>query len=167
MIIMNLDHFSSYHVWAGDKIRDLLKNLTDEEFTQELGSEFSFNTIRKLVFHSLDAVSFCLALVNEIDPDVFTEEIDETRKLSNQVLLQKWQETDKEYAKKLKTDREGTVTIPPFLGQEFTVDKLDFLLQYITHSIYHRGQIIIALKKLGKEVVGTDYLFYLNDALNE
>ena len=164
---MNLDYFSSYHVWAGDKIRDLLKNLTDEEFNRDLGSEFSYNTIRKLVFHSLDAVSYCLALVNETDPDIFNEELDKTRTLSKLKLLQKWHEVDKEYSEKLKTDRKGSVTIPPFLGKEFAVDKLDFLLQYITHSTYHRGQIIIALKKIGKEVIGTDYLFYLNEILNK
>jgi uncharacterized damage-inducible protein DinB len=61
----------------------------------------------------------------------------------------------------------GKILVPPFLGKSFKVSKLDFLLQYVTHSTYHRGQITIALKKLGNEVVGTDYLFFLNEITTE
>ena len=83
--------------------------------------------------------------------------------MTKKELLVEWKETDKKYAQLLQGNISGEIVVPPFLGKSFRISKFDFLLQYITHSTYHRGQIIIALKKLGKNVVGTDYLFYLNE----
>jgi len=165
---MNLTNFSNYHVWAGDKIRNVLKSLSEEDFTKELGDEFSFNSIRKLVLHSMGAIKFCLALDSEKDPDEFNTEYRTLQNFSKEELLNEWQKTDKEYTLLLKGKVSNEeITVPPFLGEEFTINKLDFYLQYIIHSTYHRGQIIIALKKLGKETVGTDYLFYFNELLKK
>ncbi|NHJ05128.1 MAG: DUF1572 domain-containing protein [Candidatus Heimdallarchaeota archaeon] len=163
---MNLINLSNYHVWAGDKIREILKNLSEEDFTKELGNEFSFNSIRKLVFHSMGAIKFCLALDSEKDSDKFNSEYKKLQNLSKEELLNEWQKTDKDYATLLKKQiTSEEITIPPFLGNEFTISKIDFYLQYIIHSTYHRGQIIVALKKMGKETVGTDYLFFFNELL--
>lgn len=165
---MNLTNFSNYHIWAGDKIRDVLKNLSEEDFSKELGNEFSFNSIRKLVLHSMGAIKFCLALDSKKDQDEFNTEYKTIQNLSKEELLNEWQKTDKDYAILLKGKISNEeITIPPFLGKEFTISKLDFYLQYIIHSTYHRGQIIVALKKLEKEPVGTDYLFYFNELLEK
>jgi len=44
--------------------------------------------------------------------------------------------------------------------------KLMGLTQFVVHTAYHRSQIMSALRMMGKEVVGTDYLFYLSHLEN-
>ena len=160
---MDLTNYANYHEWAGDKLRAILETLSEKEFSQELGDFFSYKTIRELCQHILLAVEYGTALTSNIDPEVFNKEVEVIIKMSNKELLDRWKETDHKYAKMLKGDLSGKVEVPPFLGHEFTLEKLDFLLQYITHTTFHRGQLIIALKKLGKEIIGTDYLHYLHE----
>ncbi|MBK5113598.1 MAG: hypothetical protein KGD59_10700 [Candidatus Heimdallarchaeota archaeon] len=164
---MSLSNFAIYHVWAGDKIRTIIEKLSKEEFTKNLGEYFSHNSIHELCLHSLGACEFCLALVDKIDPDIFSARYKDLMQLSQKELLEEWKKTDYKYSQLLQGNVKGKILVPPFLGNSFKVSKLDFLLQYVTHSTYHRGQIIIALKKLGKEVVGTDYLFFLNEITTE
>ncbi len=164
---MDLSNYANYHVWAGDKVRALIEQLSEEEFFKNLGDYFSHNSIHELCLHSLAACEFCLALVDETDPDIFSARYGDLKKLSKKELLEEWKQTDYNYSQLLQGEVEGKILVPPFLGKSFKISKLDFLLQYITHSTYHRGQIIIALKKLGKQVVGTDYLFFLNEIATE
>jgi uncharacterized damage-inducible protein DinB len=35
-------------------------------------------------------------------------------------------------------------------------------MQYLLHTHHHRGQIMSALRAMGKEAKTTDYLFYLS-----
>ncbi len=158
---MDLTNYANYHEWAGDKIRAILKTLTEEEFTRDLGDFFSYNTIRDICQHMLLALEFGTSLASNIEPDVFNAEVEKIVKMTDEELIDRWKKTDHKYAQMLQGDISGQVVVPPFLGHEFTLEKYDFLLQYITHTTFHRGQIIIALKKLGKEVKGTNYLHYL------
>lgn len=164
---MNLEHFSKYHVWAGDRIRNILLTLDEDDFTKDLGEEFSFNTLHKLALHSLGAAFFCISLIEQIEPDEFNKRYKEISEYTPNKLIQEWKSVDEKYAQLLSGDLSGDITVPPFMGKEFTISKLDFLLQYITHSTYHRGQITVALKKLNKETIGTDYLFYFDELFNK
>ncbi|NHJ84373.1 MAG: hypothetical protein FK734_02865 [Asgard group archaeon] len=159
---MDLKNFSNYHVWAGNRIRKLLETVSEEEFEKDLGEEFSHPSLRKMIFHTIMAVKYCLAVVNN-DTENFNVEWEKIKKLPMKELLDQWQEFDVQYAEKLPVDTNDTTRVIYFGENDFDVPKLDFLLQYITHTIYHRGQIIIGLKKLGKQVIGTDYLFYLEE----
>ena len=164
---MDLSNFANYHVWAGNKIRAIIEKLSEDDFTKELGDYFSHKTIHELCLHSMGACEFCLALVDGIEPDIFNARYENLMQLSQQEIIEEWKQTDYKYSQLLQGDVSGEISVPPFLGHSFIISKLDFLLQYITHSTYHRGQIIIALKKLGKEIIGTDYLFYLNEITSE
>ncbi|MCK5185315.1 MAG: hypothetical protein KAQ95_13475 [Candidatus Heimdallarchaeota archaeon] len=163
MIFVDITNYANYHLWAGDKIRVMIEKISKEEFTKELGDYFSHKTIRDLCLHSMGACEFCLALVDDVDPEIFNARYKELQQLPQQEILEAWKQTDQKYSQLLQSNVSGEVMVPPFLGKSFKISKFDFLLQYITHSTYHRGQIIIALKKLDKEVVGTDYLFYMNE----
>ncbi|NHK30050.1 MAG: hypothetical protein FK730_01775 [Asgard group archaeon] len=160
---MDFSNYANYHVWAGDKMREILIDLPDREFIYELDNFFSYKTIRVLIEHMVLALEFSIVLVKQKEPENFNKEVEEIVKLSNDKLLEQWKKTDQMYANLLKGDLSGDITVPNFLGKEFTISKSDFLLQYITHTIFHRGQLVLALKKMGKEFVGTDYLHYLHE----
>ena len=86
---------------------------------------------------------------------------EELYSLSKEKLLQRWKEADECLLENMKK-REKPIEFLNFLTEElFTIDRNDFFLQYITHTVYHRGQLMSALKNLGKEGITTDYLFYL------
>jgi uncharacterized damage-inducible protein DinB len=158
---LDFTNYANYHVWAGDKMREILADLPDREFIYELDNFFSYKTIRVLIEHIVLAIEFSITLVKQKKPEEFNKEVEELVKLPNDKLLEQWKKTDQKYANLLKGDLSGEITVPDFLGKEFTISKSDFLLQYITHTTFHRGQLVLALKKMGKEFVGTDYLHYL------
>lgn len=158
---MDFTNYANYHIWAGDKMREILTDLPDHEYIYELNDFFSYKTIRVLIEHIILAIEFSIAIVKQKELEGFNKEVEEIVKLSNDKLLVKWKKTDQMYANLLKRDLSGEITVPNFLGKEFTINKSDFLLQYITHTTFHRGQLVLALKKMGKELEGTDYLHYL------
>ncbi|MBN1330316.1 MAG: hypothetical protein JXA54_12655 [Candidatus Heimdallarchaeota archaeon] len=166
--IVNLSNYANYHVWAGDKIRSILETTTDDEYSKELGEFFSFPTLRKHIEHILLAEEFCISFLDKISEESFNTDVDKIIHMTNEELIQRWKYKDSIYAEMLKNKKiDGIVDMRNFLGTEFTISKLDFLLQYITHTTFHRGQVIIALKKLGKKVCGTDFLHYLHEIASE
>ncbi|HUT80724.1 MAG TPA: DinB family protein [Candidatus Bathyarchaeia archaeon] len=161
---MDLSNYANYHIWAGDKIRAILQTVTEEEFLKELGEFFSYPTLRKHIEHILVAEEYCISFMDKTEKDTFNSEVEKIFQMTNEKLIQKWAQTDIKYAEMLREKNiVGECILPNFLGHEFTVSNMDFLLQYITHTTFHRGQVIIALKKLGKKVCGTDFLHYLHE----
>jgi len=53
---------------------------------------------------------------------------------------------------------------PNFLNErgQIVVDHDEYLTQYLIHTVHHRAQVMSALRLMGKEALGTDYLFYLS-----
>jgi len=159
VLVLDLKNYSGYHLWAGDKVRSLVSNLIEEEFERDL-EYFSNKSIRDICFHIVLAQEYCLAVINGTYSDGFTDKIAELKQMSKNELLEEWQQSDVDLAKELRSELD-TKIIFSFGEKKYKVAKYDYLLQYPSHTIFHRGQLIIALKKIGKEVVGTDYLFYL------
>ena len=161
---MDLNNYSKYLLWAGDRIRSLVSELTKEEFEKEL-EYFSHNSIREICFHTILAQEYCLAVVNGTYPEGFTNKVANLKKITKTELIDAWQKSDANLANELQKDLESEI-IFTFGEEKFKVAKYDYLLQYPSHTIFHRGQLIIALKKIGKEIVGTDYLYYLMEVTN-
>ncbi len=48
---MDLLKLAKYNKWAGDKTRDVLKNVSNEEYLLELGEPFTknLNTLKKII----------------------------------------------------------------------------------------------------------------------
>ena len=156
---INLEKLCTYQIWADIQIRDILKGLTEEEFTCEIGPPFK--SIRNLCVHIVIAMEYNIkSFIEKID--VNAEKLYENLgKLSRDELLTKWEETEKKLLETVQKAREP-ILFPNFLtGEEVVMDSADFFMQYILHTVYHRGQLVSMLKILGKEGVTTDYLFYL------
>lgn len=84
-----------------------------------------------------------------------------------QEAMQHWEKLDRQLVEFASTHEDLDSTFPNFLGEgEMQVNHDDFLTQYVVHTAYHRGQIMSALRMMGKEGIGTDYLFYLSHLEN-
>ena len=58
---------------------------------------------------------------------------------------------------------EEPVTFSISKDEKITVNALENLLMYTDHSTFHRGQLLSAIKYLGKKGISSDYYYYLVD----
>jgi uncharacterized damage-inducible protein DinB len=82
---------------------------------------------------------------------------------SQKALLLLWDKLDSQLVYEIINNLDGTVAVPRNDGDSFCLMKIDFYLQYITHTIYHRGQLNYCLNKLKKPRIEGDYLYYFDE----
>ena len=158
---MNLSKLADYHFWANDRVRNVLKELTQDQYEKEVIPPY--NSIQRLVLHIILAVEFNLkSRVKGVEADPYALD-NRISGMSIDEVCEYWRKIDGELVEFASTYLELQATFPNFLGEgDMVVDHDDFFMQYLIHSVYHRSQIMSAMRILGKEGIGTDYLFYLS-----
>jgi uncharacterized damage-inducible protein DinB len=158
---MELSKLADYHIWANDRVRNLIKKLTQEQYEKEVIPPY--NSIQKLILHTILAVEFNLqSRVNGIESDPYALD-DKLSEMSINEVCEYWRKVDEELVGFASTHLDLRALFPNFLGEgEIIVGHDDFFIQYLMHSVYHRSQIMSAMRMLGKEGIGTDYLFYIS-----
>lgn len=158
---MDLEKLAEYQIWADEVARELLKGLTEEEFSRDVLPPFG--SIRSLAAHIVLAIEYNLEVrvgKREVDPHEMGEEISN---LSKEGLLARWREADEGLLEFARTETDEEYAFPNFLGEgEIRVGHGDYAIQYLFHTVHHRAQIMSALRAMGKEGRTTDYLFYLS-----
>jgi len=153
--------FADYPLWANNRVRGKLLDLTEDEYCRDLVPPLG--SIKGHVIHSILALEYNLRVHvdgDEADPRVV---VDTVASMTVQEAMQHWEKVDRQLVDFASTHIDLDATFPNFLGEgEMQVDHDDFLTQYVVHTSYHRGQIMSALRMMGKEGIGTDYLFYLS-----
>ena len=158
---VDLVKLADYHLWANDRVRGIIRGITREEYEKELIPPY--NSILRLVIHSILAVEYNILLrVKQENADPY-EVGDKIASMTIKEVCEHWRSIDLELVDFSSNYQELQATFPNFLGEgEMTVDHDDFFMQYMIHTAYHRSQIMSAMRMLGKEGIGTDYLFYLS-----
>ena len=160
---MGLKNLGLYHNWVGKKSREILSELTEEEFNRDCGE--ILGSVRQKVEHMIFALITCFSHLNENLP-LMEESLQETfHNVSGYTmdeLLDCWDDIDNHLTDGFITDS-GTVELKRQDGGSFCLMRDDFYLQYILHTIYHRGQVNYCLKFLGKSRINADYLFYFDE----
>lgn len=158
---MDLEKLADYHLWANDRAREIIMGLSEEEFTRKVVPPFG--SVKRLCIHMVMAIEFNLmrrVYGEEADPYEMDEKLDA---MSIADLMGRWREVDlrlKEYALGYG---DHVAVFPNFLREgEMQVHHDDYFTQYLIHTAYHRAQVMSAMRALGREGVGTDYLFYLS-----
>lgn len=152
---MNLEKVAEYQIWANDEVRAIIDELTEDEFTKE--------NIQDLCAHIILAIDQNLeTVILKKDVD-WGEKYEELLELSKEGMMKRWRETDERLLNYIKNKDEKMIDFPNFVKGEGVVRMTqdDYYFQYLTHTIYHRAQLMTSLKKLGKEGRTTDYLIYL------
>ena len=161
---MSLKNLALYHLWVGEKSREMLKTLTEEEFRKEVDE--IIGSVRQKVEHVIHALITCyIHLEVEVEHlgNSFEETVQNIANLTDKDLLKCWQDLDKRLSNDLSSDNVGTIEIQRLDGASFCMKREDFYLQYILHTIYHRGQLNYCLKALNKPRIDGDYLFYFDE----
>jgi uncharacterized damage-inducible protein DinB len=81
-------------------------------------------------------------------------------KYSMDELLSRWTRLDTRLSKTIAEIPQGKIMVPHLTDKPFEMDVLDFYLQYLFHNTHHRGQLVMILRALGKEIPSTDYLMF-------
>ena len=94
---MSLSNIAKYHLWVGDQTREILRDLTEEEFSRDLGEPIG--AVRDKVMHILQAFETCFALLTN-DWDSLEKTTKRLETMNYEEVLQHWEQKDKE----LQTD---------------------------------------------------------------
>jgi len=153
-----------YYNWAGKKSREQLGGLTEEEFNRDCGE--ILGTVSQKVQHIIFALITCFSHLNEKLP-FMEESLEETyqkvAEYSMEQLMDCWEVLDSRLSNGFTSDLRSTVELQRQDGGSLCLMRDDLYLQYILHTIYHRGQLNYCLKFLGKTRINTDYLFYFDE----
>lgn len=147
-----VENIFGYLTWANSSIWKIVKTLGDDEFKQSLAE--SAGSIQKRYVHlAEDTWEWFHEWHGEEpqEPDFHNM----TRSELNQFVsdyLRKWRKAiEDRIIDDFSTERAGKTIV-------ITIDEMLFHL--VNHFTYHRGQIAMGLKILGKEVPITDYMPY-------
>jgi uncharacterized damage-inducible protein DinB len=161
---MDSRHIAEYHLWAGQKTREVVRLLSNEEFEKKIDN--IIGSAKDKAIHMVNATLFCFHQM-KINFEYLANNPQTTIKqilsLSRKEFMKCWELSDKRFAELFMENRSGTVTVLRKDGEEFCVQINDFLFQYLFHTIYHRGQLNYCLKALEKPRVDSDYLFYFEE----
>lgn len=145
-----LEKMSRYLDWADTTIWEIVETLTDEEYNRDLYDNGG-SIQRRYVHLAEDWWEWYNDWMGK-SPD----EPDFLNMTRDEVFA-----SIKEYTK-LFTDMIETCAVE-YIDMETDSEKLritfeEILFHLVNHATYHRGQIVMALRILGKDVVMTDYV---------
>jgi uncharacterized damage-inducible protein DinB len=150
-----LQQMGEYTLWADAKIWEVVGELTDEEFCGTIGQ--NSGCIRDRYLHMAIGHSHWyrrwVGLENEeIKPDP----------LSRQDLFEYINRFNGLIIDLIHNDAIDTTAVS--IGSNGGMLSLEeMIFNILNHATYHRGQIVLMLRALGKEVKPTDYVPYLLD----
>jgi uncharacterized damage-inducible protein DinB len=162
--------YAKYNKWAGDKTRNVLSKLTNDEYLQDLGEPFTdrLNTIQNLMEHTIQGLEFAFIQISEgVETySEFSNKVPKKENLTLQMSIDRWEKIDEKLLDYIENNElTGTAIFPIPDHDGVPIEKVDMLLQFFNHTLYHRGQIMLALNHLDKETVGTDYIRYIFDLM--
>ena len=145
-----VERMAGYMEWANDSIWKIVKTLSDDEFRKSL-ADGAGSIHRRYIHLAEDTWEWFHDWHGEEPQEPEFQSM--TRNALYQFItdyLKKWQSLIKERTVDNFTDeRDGKIVVIEF-------DEMFFHM--VNHFTYHRGQIVMGLKMLGKDVPMTDYV---------
>jgi uncharacterized damage-inducible protein DinB len=155
-----LKQFAAYHIWANQKLIDVILSLPEEQQTREIPS--SFTSLYATILHMWNAESIWwqrMKLQERIIGPIenFKGNItDSCNGLMNQ--SQQWEQWIRN-ASDLSIDHVFAYTNSK--KEQFKQPIYQMLLHVFNHGTYHRGQLVNMLRQLGVEKIPqTDFIVW-------
>lgn len=150
----------AYDAWARAQYVAALKQLSDEEFTRNLGP--GLDSLARKWTHVTDADMLWIGrIVEGVSPPAMP---DNARFAKIADFFKHLMEIGHRRAQLIgglkDTDLDRVVTYKNIRGQEFTQPLHELLQHLITHNMYHRGQLASCLRALGKQPPETDLVVW-------
>ncbi len=151
-----------YNYWAKARIMSVVERLTEEQFTQNLGS--SHSGIHGTLVHIVGAEHIWLS--RWIGKSEF-KLLDPKDYPTRAIMQEKWDEVEQrmgEFVGSLtETDLSNVVTYKTTEGKQFSNPLWQMMQHMVNHSTYHRGQVVTMLRQLGVRPIGTDLITFYRE----
>ena len=146
-----LKKMGQYLIWADKTIWDIVQELSDEEFDRSLGE--GGGSVRKRYIHlAQDTWEWYHDWVDkspEDEPDFDGMRKGALFKFLTDYVSRFLKMIDDRIVEKITFDSKG---------KDITINFDEILFHLVNHAAYHRGQIVMGLRLLGKDVQMTDYV---------
>jgi uncharacterized damage-inducible protein DinB len=143
-----VDRLFAYLSWADKTVFDVVAEVSEEECVAPIG--VYSRSIRDICVHL--AYDYWEWLV-----DVSGKDWEEPKVSAMSVkmiidVVERMQKRWRQYLKKL--DSASVVEV----GSGRSISVMEFVFHLVNHATYHRGQLVLTLRMLGREVPMTDYV---------
>ena len=145
-----IERILEYWQWADQSVWDLVQCLSDEEFTKsfEKGPSIQQRYVH-LAEDSWEWYADWTGAEIEEEPDF--------QAMSREEIFDFISEYNMKWANLLNSDRIKTIEFGK-IEKMISITFPEMIFHMNNHATYHRGQIIMTLRMLGKEVHFTDYV---------
>ena len=151
---MNFENLGEYQIWSSEKIREIITQLSESEYEREIEGR----SIHGVSMHIVMALETCFLHAQPIADGKTVYEVVENE--NRERLLSRWKLLDQKFKEIFTETIERSYTVKHVSETPFSLESKEFYMQFLLHTTYHRGQLAYLLRALGKDVPGTDYLFY-------
>lgn len=149
----------AYNAWANRIIFDALGQLPDEQYFRDMKS--SFGGIHGTLAHIVWAEQLWLHRWSG-KPNPSPAQGTDLRSLAD--VRNRWERVEEERAAFVASLNEArlddTRVVKPSTGGEYVHSFRQMFRHFINHSSYHRGQIVVFLRQLGRAAPNTDLIRY-------
>jgi uncharacterized damage-inducible protein DinB len=147
-----VERMAGYLTWANSSIWDIVETISDEEYERTL-ADGAGSVCRRYIHLAEDTWEWFHDWHGDEprEPDFQSMTRDELNQFIMEY-LRKWLGLIEERTLDEFTDERD--------GQTVVIEFDEMFFHLVNHFTYHRGQIVMALRMLGKEVPMTDYAPY-------
>ena len=151
-----------YNAWADRRLLDACGQLSNEQFTRNLGS--SFSSVRDTVAHLYGAEWVWNERFHGHSPTALVSGAGFPDLASIRVKLEEMDQYFIDFVSKMtQQDADRVIRYKSFSGEEFSNPLWQSLHQLTNHATYHRGQVVTLLRQLGVKPVSTDLIMYYRE----
>jgi uncharacterized damage-inducible protein DinB len=162
---MNAEDFRllyDYNSWANHRTLDACSQLSDEQFTRDMGS--SFRSVRDTLVHVMLVERLWLERWHGRSPNSFAPASDFPTVDS---VRARWAEIDRDLldyiASLAPEDVQRVVHHTTTAGVPQAAPLWQMLQHSLNHGTYHRGQVTTLLRQLGAKAIGTDLITFYRE----
>lgn len=151
-----------FNAWANRRVLSASEKLTNEEFTQSMGS--SFPSVRDTLAHIYGAECVWLERFHGRSPSALPD-VKQFHDL--QSLREAWLEHEAQllaFVQQLtQADLEREMEYKTFKFGVYRNPLWQSMLHVVNHGTYHRGQVTTLLRQLGAQPILTDFMHFCRE----
>ena len=148
-----------FHHWATNLTVGAVRDLTPEQFTQDLGS--SFPSVRDTLVHVFTADRAWVGrLEGKAPPRANAQDF-----AGLSALLEVWEPVLQRWPVVVKSlgDPGRLIEYKSFAGDPFSSTLGQIVRHVVNHGTYHRGQVATMLRQLGAQAVSSDLISFYRE----
>lgn len=150
-----------YNRWANARLLEAVASLTNEQFLKELGS--SYSSVRDTLTHILAAEEVWLMRWKGISPKTMLDpayfpDVRSFKAKWGEVELDQWNFVSKISDESLQE----MVEYQNFKNEVWQYTLWQMMHHMVSHSTYHRGQVVAMLRQLGAAPTQLDFLVFVD-----